>query len=83
MSTIVHVGVLGAGAWATFAHLPGYLRDTRCKVVAIADPNPELARAAAAKFGIPTVYDSHEPLLARDDIDLVDVCTPSATHFAL
>ncbi|MCU0635081.1 MAG: Gfo/Idh/MocA family oxidoreductase [Gemmatimonadaceae bacterium] len=83
MSTTVHVGVLGAGAWATFAHLPGYLRDTRCKVVAIADPNRELARAAAEQFGIPTVYDSHEALLARDDIDLVDVCTPSATHFAL
>jgi predicted dehydrogenase len=83
MTAHVRVGVLGAGAWATFAHLPGYLRDRRCTVVAIADPNPALAQAAARQFGIPDVYSSHEPLLARDDIDLVDVCTPSATHFAL
>jgi predicted dehydrogenase len=83
MSVHVRVGVLGAGAWATFAHLPGYLRDTRCQVVAIADPNAELAHAAAKQFGIPDVYTSHEALLARDDIDLVDVCTPSATHFTL
>ena len=34
-------------------------------------------------FGIPHVYDSHEALIARDDLDLVDVCTPSSTHFEL
>ena len=34
---IVRVGVLGAGAWARSAHLPGYRRDPRCQVVGIAD----------------------------------------------
>lgn len=81
--SIVHVGVLGAGAWAQFAHLPGYLRDPRCKVMAIADPIIERAEAFAAEFNIPQVYRSHEELIARADVDLVDVCTPSATHFAL
>ena len=79
----VRVGVLGAGAWARFAHLPGFARDRRCELVAIADPVVGQAREFAAEFGIPHVYDSHEPLIARDDIDLVDVCTPSATHFQL
>jgi predicted dehydrogenase len=79
----VRVGVLGAGAWAEFAHLPGYKRDPRCELVAIADPAVEKAQAFAEKFDIPNVYDSHEALIARDDIDLVDVCTPSATHFEL
>jgi predicted dehydrogenase len=79
----VRVGVLGAGAWAEFAHLPGYKRDPRCEVVAIADPVVERAHAFAAKFGIPNVYASHEELIARADVDLVDVCTPSATHFEL
>jgi hypothetical protein len=51
--------------------------------VAIADPQRELAEAAARTFGIPHVYDSHEALIGRDDLDLVDVCTPSHTHFAL
>ena len=79
----VRVGVLGAGAWALAAHLPGFLRDERCEVVAIADPKRELAEAAARQFGIPHVYDTHEALIARPDLDMVDVCTPSATHFAL
>jgi predicted dehydrogenase len=79
----VRVGVLGAGPWAEFAHLPGYIRDPRCELVAIADPVVERARAFADKFAIPDVYDSHAALIARDDIDLVDVCTPSATHFEL
>lgn len=79
----VRVGVLGAGAWAKFAHIPGYLRDPRCELVAIADPLVDRAREFASEFGIPDVYDSHEALIARPDIHLVDVCTPSATHFAL
>ncbi|HYW49733.1 MAG TPA: Gfo/Idh/MocA family oxidoreductase [Gemmatimonadaceae bacterium] len=79
----VRVGVLGAGAWAKFAHIPGYKRDTRCELVAIADPVIERAQEFADEFVIPSVYGSHAELIAREDIDLVDVCTPSATHFDL
>jgi len=83
LSRRVRVGVLGAGTWARAAHLPGFARDPRCELVAIADPNKALAEETARMFGIPDVYDSHEALIARDDVDLVDVCTPSATHFPL
>jgi predicted dehydrogenase len=79
----VRVAVLGAGAWARHAHLPGYLRDSRCKVVAIADPNRALAEQAATDFGIPVVARDHTEVVGRDDVDVVDVCTPSATHFEL
>ena len=79
----VRVGVLGAGAWAKFAHIPGYKRDPRCELVAIADPVIERAQEFATEFNIPSVYGSHAELIAREDIDLVDVCTPSATHFEL
>lgn len=79
----VRVAVLGAGAWARHAHLPGYLRDSRCKVVAIADPNRVLAEQAATDFGIPVIARDHTEVVGRDDVDVVDVCTPSATHFEL
>ena len=42
----VRVGVLGAGAWAEFAHLPGFKRDPRCELVAIADPRTAAVAAA-------------------------------------
>ena len=79
----VRVGVLGAGAWAQRAHLPGYRRDARCEVVAICDPQRDMAEALAAEFDIPDVIDDWQQLVSRSDIDLVDVCTPSATHFEL
>jgi predicted dehydrogenase len=79
----LRVGVLGAGAWATFAHLPGFRRDDRCEIVGIADPQAELARAAAHRFDIPAVAADHRALIEREDIDVIDVCTPSHTHFEL
>jgi predicted dehydrogenase len=79
----VRVGVLGAGIWARMAHLPGFARDPRCELVAIADPKVDLAQAAARDFGIPNCTGNHLDLIGRDDIDMVDVCTPSATHFDL
>ena len=79
----IRVAVLGAGAWARHAHLPGYRRDARCKVVAIADPNRTLAEQAATDFDIPVVARDYTEVVGRDDIDLVDVCTPSSTHLEL
>jgi predicted dehydrogenase len=79
----LRVGVLGAGAWARGAHLPGYARDPRCEVVAIADPQLHLARSVGAEFDIPTVTGDHREVIERHDIDIVDVCTPSHTHFDL
>ena len=83
MASRVRVAVLGAGNWARFAHLPGYKRDSRCEVVAICDPQLDLARDLAQRFEIPDVTPDYHELLGRDDVDLVDVCTPSETHFEL
>ena len=80
---IVRVGVLGAGAWARGAHLPGYLRDPRCRVVAIADTEIDRARDAARECGVPTATADARELIGRGDIDLIDVCTPSHTHLEL
>ena len=83
MDKVVRVGVLGAGAWAKGAHLPGYKCDPRCKVVAVCDPQLQLAQEAARMFDIETVTVDHHELLERDDIDMIDVCTTVRTHFEL
>jgi len=80
---IVRVGVLGAGAWARGAHLPGYRRDPRCAVGGIADVDVDRARDAARAFDIPIAIADPYELLRRDDLDVIDVCTPSHTHFEL
>jgi predicted dehydrogenase len=80
---LVGVGVIGAGTWARAAHLPGYARDPRCRLVAVCDVEIDRARDAARAFDVPTATADASDVFRRDDIDLVDVCTPSHTHFDL
>lgn len=79
----LRVGVLGAGAWAQFAHIPGWLRDPRCEVVALCDVRLERARDFARKFSLPEATDDWQSLVSRPDIDVIDVVTPSRTHLEL
>ncbi len=48
--------------------------------MAVADAVPDRAQAAAKKFDVARVYDSHQALLADPDVDIVCVCTPSGLH---
>jgi predicted dehydrogenase len=76
----LRVALLGAGSWAQKAHLPGFTLDPRCEVVVICDVEREKAAVLAAEFGVPEVSDDWQATISRDDIDIVDICTPSATH---
>jgi predicted dehydrogenase len=71
----LRVAVLGAGRWCRSAHLPGFTRSPLAEVVAICDLHRDLAESAAAEFHIPDVYTDAEKVLARDDVDVVDVVT--------
>jgi predicted dehydrogenase len=77
------VGILGAGTWARAAHIPGWQRDPRCHVVAICDVEHERADAYASEFGIEEATDDWQQLVGRADLDVVDIVTPSHTHFEL
>src|SRR3954454_767127 len=49
-------------------------------VVAAVGATPESSRAAAETLGAERTAGTVEQLLAADDIDVVHVCTPNATH---
>ncbi|NCO42494.1 MAG: hypothetical protein COZ06_17940 [Armatimonadetes bacterium CG_4_10_14_3_um_filter_66_18] len=66
----------GIGEW--HAHYLTELEDA--ELVAVADLKEENARALAEKFAVPSYYADIQALLARDDLDVVNVCTPSGTH---
>src|SRR5262249_56522161 len=76
---LVRVGVLGAGTWARSAHLPGYRRDPRCRIVAVCDVPIDRAREAARAFDVPTATANPRDLFERDDIDLIHACPPRPT----
>jgi len=71
----LRVGVIGAGRWSASAHLPGFTRSPLSEIVAICDLDRDLAKKRAAEFGIPEVLTDAERLLARTDIDVIDIVT--------
>ncbi len=83
MSSILRVAVLGAGAWAEYAHIPGWQRDRRSQVAVLCDVVEERAREMAHRFGIPEATSDWQATICRSDIDVIDIVTPSRTHFEL
>jgi predicted dehydrogenase len=79
----LRIGVLGAGTWAGRAHVPGWLRDPRCEVVAIADVELDRAQALAEESGVSEATTDWLSVIQRADIDAIDIATPSATHYEL
>jgi len=87
----VGVGIIGLGFMGR-THLASYARTSGCEVRALLDP---AQRAASAGNLITTGDDVDrllatlprmsglDALLARADVDLVSICTPTDTHVAL
>jgi UDP-N-acetyl-2-amino-2-deoxyglucuronate dehydrogenase len=78
---MINVAIIGTGNISP-AHISSYLAfPERCKIVALVDIYPEKARAKAEQFNLDAeIYDSHKAILGREDIDLIDICTPPYTH---
>jgi predicted dehydrogenase len=53
----------------------GFTRSPLAEVVAICDLHRDLAESAAEDFGIPDISTDAAEVLARDDIDVIDVVT--------
>src|SRR5688500_2530789 len=81
MTRRLRVGLIGTGTIAFSAHLPAIrkLRDT-LELVAVADIREENAARAAREFGAEAHYTDYHALLARGDLDFVDICTPEFLH---
>jgi predicted dehydrogenase len=75
--------VIGLGNVAVHGHLPGWRQRPDAVIVAATDLRP--ARQAECRAALPGArwHDSVEALLAADDLDFVDVCTPPSSHAAL
>ncbi|MCA4134785.1 Gfo/Idh/MocA family protein [Arthrobacter sp. M4] len=72
------MGAAHSHAWRTaprFFDLP--LQPT---LTALAGRNPEAVKAAANKLGWESTETDWRALIERDDIDLIDICSPGNTH---
>ncbi len=74
------VGVFGIG-WVAGEHIKAYMRNPHMKVTALASRRRESAETARTKLGLDCdVLDTFDELVQRDDIDVIDICSPNVLH---
>jgi len=73
------VGLIGCGG-ISGNHLAGYRLVEEAELVACCDIDAAKAEDFARRAGITDAYTDYRELLARDDIELVDICTTDEVH---
>jgi predicted dehydrogenase len=81
MADRIRAGIVGVGFMGT-VHARA-VRRAGGVVSRIVGSTPESSRAGAERIGAEFAAESVEELLAADDVDVVHVCTPNATHAPL
>ncbi len=78
---ILGVGVVGCGDRSPH-HLASWAKLPNTRLVATCDLIEGLASSAVQTYGAEAWYTDYRELIARDDIDIVDVITPTHVHTA-
>lgn len=73
----MRIGIVGAGGMGTVHH-SNYARIEGCRVAAVVGKSRQ-DRARAEEWGLP-MYGSVAGMAAGEEIDLVDICTPTYLH---
>lgn len=78
------VGLVGCGAIARRSHLPALLANRDVELTGICDIDQETIRDVVKRFGfVGSQYDNVNEFLENGQFDVVDICTPGATHFEI
>lgn len=72
-------GLIGFGAWGRF-HASAIAATSGAELVAVAATSQASCDAAREVYPNATVYSDYRELVARDDIEIVDVVVPSYLH---
>jgi predicted dehydrogenase len=81
VSTRLRIAVVGGGIGTQ--HIDALLElPDQFELVAFCDIDPAKAQNVADRYAIGSATTSYDELLARDEIDIVDICTPSSLHVA-
>jgi predicted dehydrogenase len=75
----IRLGIIGVGQIGK-RHMATYQKITGAEIVAVADINKAELERVGAQADIPNIYTDFRQLLARDDIEAVDVCLHNNFH---
>ena len=79
-SNPVRIGLVGYGAWGKF-HARSIAASERTELVAIAARSDETRAGAAEDYPEADIYADWHDLIARDDIEAVDIVLPTHLHY--
>ena len=71
--------IFGTGFWARY-QLAGWRELPGARCVALYNRTRAKAEALAREFGVPTVYNDAEALIASEKPDFIDIITDVDTH---
>ena len=74
------VGIVGCGKVAKGIHIPALLRAKGVEIAAVCDVDKEEAKRTAKMFDIDRSYTDLSGMLKREDLEMVDICTPPHLH---
>jgi len=77
---MIRVGLIGAG-YIGMVHLEQLIRLGGLKVVWVVDSNLDMAKRAAAKYGIENYSTDYKDIVNNAKIDVIHNCTPNKYHF--
>jgi predicted dehydrogenase len=77
----VRCGIIGAGNWATIAHIPAIRNHPQADLVALHTLDAGSARQMARDFEVPIGTSSVEELLSIKDLDAVIVSSTQNVHY--
>jgi len=78
-SSVVRVGVIGAGHWGPNL-IRNFLAGPRSRVVAVAERDERRLAQVLVRYPAVAGHMEADELLARDDLDAVVIAAPTATH---
>jgi predicted dehydrogenase len=78
-SSPLRVGILGVG-WGSVVQVPAFRMVPGFEVVALCSRRPESVEAAGDKLGVGDTSTDWRSFVARDDLDVISVCTPVDLH---
>ncbi|MEX1117356.1 MAG: Gfo/Idh/MocA family oxidoreductase [Terrimicrobiaceae bacterium] len=77
----LQIGVVGAGWWATYAHIPALRKHRLAEVIAVQCRSQDKANRVARDFEVPHAFASIEALLDLPELDAVVVATTPNMHY--
>lgn len=87
----LRAGIIGCGQIAggynseceigkSLTHACSYKNIGEVDLVAVSDPNKLQRQSFGKKWQIEQIYESHEEMISKEDLDIISICSPAEFH---